>query len=367
MMKIKENGSFRLVALFFVAILVLGACKKEAEFKIEGNVADGEGKTLILSKADFAGRWVMVDSTVVDKSGKFSITSPSPGSPDIYRLQLEDNFIYLPIDSVETLKVETSAADFGHKFTVTGTPQAEKMCKFEQELMNLNMSDSVAVKQFKRDVYSNYIKDSQGAIISYYVLTKFIDKKPLFDPSNREDLKYYTAVATQYDQFNAADPHGKMVKDAALEGLRAYNKSQGRVREIAAPELKVLEIELPDERGENRKLSDVVGKGAPTIVVFGMMNSEKSPTFNRGLADFRTSHPGVQIYHVSFDADNYAWRDAAANLPWITVLDAQGLTSTVARDYNISVLPVFYLYDSNGELKDSAFDFNELNKKYSKL
>lgn len=343
--------------------MCLGACHKEAEFKIEGNVAGAEGKTLMLAKADFAGRWILVDSTHVEKDGKFTISSTAPGAPDIYRLQLGDNFIYMPVDSVETLKVETSAADFGSKYTLTGTPQAEKMAQFEKDVMAVNMADSAALRQFKRDVYMNYIKEGEGSILSYYVLTKFIGKKPLFDASNREDLKYYTAVATQYEQFRPNDPHGSMVKEAALAGLKAYNNSVGKKMQIEAPEIRVLEIALPDENGDIKKLSEIVGNGNKTLVVFSMMNAEQSPAINRELAAFYNSHPGVQIYHVSFDSDNYAWREAAKNLPWTTVLDAGGLTSNVARDYNVNVLPSFYIYSGDGDLVNSAFDFKDLSEK----
>ena len=117
------------------------------------------------------------------------------------------------------------------------------------------------------------------------------------------------------------DPHGKMVRDAALNALKQRNTAQGKRKVISAPELKVLDIELPDEKEQNVKLSDLVGKGKPVVVVFAMMNMEESPAFNRELAQIYQRKGGaVQFYHISFDADQYAWREAARNLPWITVV-----------------------------------------------
>ena len=225
-------------------------------------------------------------------------------------------------------------------------------------------SDRKDAEGFKRQIYSKYIMDSQGSILSYYVLTKIVDDKPLFDPADHDDAKYYAAVATQFEQYRPSDPHGKMVRDAALNALKQRNTAQGKRKVISAPELKVLDIELPNEKEQNVKLSDLVGKGKPVVVVFAMMNMEESPAFNRELAQIYQRKGGaVQFYHISFDADQYAWREAARNLPWITVVDPTGAHSNSLRDYNVGQLPAFFIYDAGGDLRDRAQTLDELNKK----
>ncbi len=47
----------------------------------------------------------------------------------------------------------------------------------------------------------DYIRDGQGSIVSYYVLTKTHGGKALFDPEDPSDTKYYAAVATQFQEF----------------------------------------------------------------------------------------------------------------------------------------------------------------------
>lgn len=353
-----------LIAALASAILV--GCGREAKFKVEGNVAGGAGKSLVLSKADFVGRWIDVDSVRIADDGSFSIASISPASPEIYRLSLDGNYIYLPVDSVETLVLETAAADYGRKFTLSGSPNATKIADFDMLAQNLNMADSAALDKFKKEVYTSYIQNSQGSIVSYYVLTKFIGDKPLFDPENPVDAKYYAAVATQYEQFNPGDPHGKMVKEASLRAMRKHNTAQGKRRVLQASELKVIDINLPDENGKNVKLSDIVGKGKPVAVIFGMMNAKESPAFNRELAAIHTRLGGKALfYHVSLDADTYAWRDAARNLPWTTVLDVNGTTSTALVDYNVGALPAFFIYNAAGDLVDRADTLADFEKKIS--
>lgn len=344
--------------------LLMTACDNNPKFKVEGEVYGGEGKTLILAKPDFAGRWTVLDSVKVGKNGDFSLKYEAPASPEIYRLTLGENSIYFPVDSVETVRIETSADKYGNDFKLSGTPQAERLDAFEKEVMKYAASDGKDADSFKRQIYSKYIMDSQGSILSYYVLTKIVGDKPLFDAADHDDAKYYAAVATQFEQYRPNDPHGKMVRDAALNALKQRNTAQGKRKVISAPELKVLDIELPNEKEQNVKLSDLVGKGKPVVVVFAMMNMEESPAFNRQLAQIYQRKGGaVQFYHISFDADQYAWREAARNLPWITVIDPTGTHSNALRDYNVGQLPAFFIYDAGGELRDRAQTLGDLDKK----
>lgn len=352
-----------IMAVMAVLAAGLSSCS-EPKFGVSGEVTGGEGKTLVLEKSDFEGRWVAVDSTRIGGNGKFSIKSDAPASPEIYRLSLGDSFIYLPIDSVENLSVTTTSAEFGRKFSLTGTQQAELLAAFEKELMGIGTPDSTAMASFKRNVYTRYIKDGRGSILSYYVLTKFYDGKPLFDPADPADLKYYSAVATQFANYRPGDPHGKMVEGVALEGMRRQNSARGNKRVVEAEELRVIDVELPDVTGKNVRLSDLTGKGRPVVVVFSMMNTPDSPAFNRELARIYDAHRGsLEIYQISFDTGRYEWREAASNLPWTNVIDPDGTASTALLDYNVGSLPAVFLYNASGDLVDRPESLSALEAK----
>lgn len=347
-------------AVFSVSLASCG----DAQFKVDGEVYGAEGKSLVLEKSDFYGRWIPVDSVKIGRTGKFSIKADAPASPEVYRLSLGDRFIYLPVDSVETLTISTSDADFGAKFSLSGTPQAERMAEFEKELLALNSPDSASMANFKRNVFTKYIKDGEGSILSYYVLTKTYDGKPLYNPEDAEDAKYYAAVATQFDNYRPDDPHGRMVKDVSLRAMRARNTAKGKKNVLKANEIRVLDIDLPDETGKNVRLSDIVGKGKPVVVIFSMMGAAESPAFNRELARIYNAKAGtVEFYHVSFDPGQYEWREAASNLPWITVLDPQGTSSTALVDYNVGSLPAIFLYNAAGDLVDRPESLSALERK----
>ena len=69
---------------------------------------------------------------------------------------------------------------------------------------------------------------------------------------------------------------------------------------------------------------------------------------------------------MSIGDDRYAWRDAAANLPWTNVFDTEGERSSTALKYNVSRLPAFFLYNAAGELIDRADDLDALDRMMKK-
>lgn len=70
----------------------------------------------------------------------------------------------------------------------------------------------------------------------------------------------------------------------------------------------------------------------------------------------------MNVYQVSLDNDQYGWREAAENLPWVNVLDPEADRSSNALKYNVSKIPVFFLYNERGELIDRADDLDALAK-----
>ncbi|MDE6340065.1 MAG: DUF4369 domain-containing protein, partial [Muribaculaceae bacterium] len=318
---------FNMFMLLSVSAVIFTGCSEE-RFKVNGEIEGGADKTVVLEKSDFHGRWIAVDSTKVASSGKFEIKSASPASPEIYRLSLDGKFIYFPVDSVETVSIVSPADRFGTDFEVSGSEQAVNMASFEKELMALDASDEAKREEFKKNVYSKYLKESRGNIIGYYVLTKIIDGKPLYDPENSSDARYYAAVATGFEQFRPNDPHTGMLRDVSIAGMRRKNAEKGKTRVLEAEEITLLDIDLQNEDGKNVKLSDIAGKGKKTVVIFSMMNQPESPAINLALSDLYNSFGGnVEFYQVSFDSDHYAWRDAAKNIKWVTVIDPAGMTS----------------------------------------
>ncbi len=349
-----------LPTLMAVLMMCLAAVScSDHEFKVKGKIDGAREQAVIMEKSDFQGRWIVVDSTHISPSGTFSFKAPSPGAPEVYRLSIDGDYIYFPVDSVETVSVKGSVPGLASNYTLAGTEQAEKMAEFDH-LLSRAIATKGDLQSLKRTVFEKYIRDSRGSILSYYVLTKTIDGQPLFDPADREDIKYYAAVATAFKQFKPSDPRARYLEETALRALRDRNAAMGRNNVVEAQELKAIEITLPDTEGRQRKLTESLGRGKPLILVFSLMTDQNSPVINNELRSIQTR--GYDIWQISLDADQYGWREAARNLPWINVLDPAGDRSPAALSYNVSRIPAFFLYDASGELTGRADDIEALRK-----
>lgn len=351
------------ISVAAIALLTLFSACGEGKFKIKGEIKDAADMPVVLEKSDFLGQWVPIDSTRTSSSGQFSISRPAPAAPEIFRLSLNGKYIYLPVDSTETITVASSLAAYGSEFTLAGSEKAKTLEAFEKDIVALPANISAdSLESFKRSVFTKYLRENQGSIVSYYILTKTIDGKPLFQPE--KDYKYFAAVATGFKETRPNDPRTALLEQTSLKALKERNRNNGRIMQIEAEEITVLDIDLPDENGTHRKLSDIVGKGKPTVVIFSLLTHPDSPAINVELSKlFNAKGGSVNFYQVSIDPDQYAWRDAARNLPWVTVFDADGEYSKAAASYNVSQLPLFFIYSAQGELTDRATSIDELRKK----
>lgn len=319
------------------------------EFKVKGNIEGAEG-TVVLERASAAGEWLAIDSAKLSKSGAFSISGEAPAAPDIYRLRYDGRYLYFPVDSLETIKIATSAAKFDTDFTLSGSSAAEDMMRFEKQLQAYlpyrNIPDST--KAFKRRVYAQFLQDSRGSVMSYYVLTKTVGNLPLFDPAAREDAAFFAAVATAFKEYRPSDPRAAMLEDIAIKARRKRNNDAGHQAILNAAESGLVEIALPDRNNNIVQLSQCVG-GIPTLLVFTRLDDAEAPALNVKLRRIVESGQ-AKVYQVCYDADRLQWREASASLPWTVVYAGQDVRP--ANDYMVSQLPTIFRIDANGNITE---------------
>ena len=75
---------------------------------------------------------------------------------------------------------------------------------------------------------------------------------------------------------------------------------------------------------------------------------------------------GLEIYQVSVDDSELLWKEAAENLPWITVYNSKADGANNLLNYNVTLLPMSYVIDRNGELVERIDDVNQLEKAIKK-
>lgn len=346
--------------LLIAALASLSACS-DPSFSVKGKISDADGKTIILEKADHAGYWVPLDSASLKSSGKFSFSRAAPAAPEIFRLNLDGQYIYFPIDSIESITINAPAAHFASQFDISGSENATAMGKFEKELLAFSpyFENADSAASFKRRVYTAYLQDSKGSVVSYYILTKTIDDKPLFDAD--ADARYFGAVATAFRQFRPDDPRTYLLEQTAMEARHRQNSAAGKKVVVEASEISFIPISLPNENGSDARLSDLTGKGKPVILLISDLSDSPTPALNMELKKLYEAG-AVNVYNVGFDADALMWRDAARNLPWTTVYANRDAAPAIAAQYQVTELPTLFLIDANGNLKTRANSLSDIKK-----
>lgn len=349
------------IYLLAAASLMLASCDGNS-WKVKGSIYGAEGKTVTLEAAD-NGRWYPLDSTKVDNNGSFSMSREAVGYPDIYRLSVDGRTIYFPIDSTETVTVTAGMSNPEDGYTLDGSTSATMLADVERRLNALvaqkGVEAAVNDSLFKRELGGMIIGDPAG-IVTYYIISKCVDGRPLFNPDKRSDLRIIGAVANAFDRFRPNDPRTSYLKSLYLNNRKRGNATPTDT--IYASEARLFDINLLDETGKSRSLADIAGQGKVTVLNFTVYDVDASPAYNRELAKIYDSRKaaGLEIFQVSVDPDEFKWRQSAKNLPWITVYNSPVDGSEALLHYNVTDLPATFIIDRHGDIVERVNDITRL-------
>lgn len=373
--------SIYLLAVCGVLLLLFSACHNDTEFKVKGVVSGGDGQVMYLENVGVSSVQLL-DSVKLTAAGKFEFTEPRPAFPDFYRLRLNNQLINFAIDSVETVSFVADAGTFATSYSVEGSENSKAIKNITLAQLDANQAISRLRKEYEakqladtayaarvieavntyKEVARKYIYSAPMSTAAYFALFQQIDGLLFFDLYDKEDSKAYGAVATSYDHFYPESPRSKHLYNLALQSMKVLRaKRPVALDSVETKEIGYLDIELPDATGQLRKLSEV----APNKVVlinFTAFQTEWSPALNMTLGELYAKYQskGFEIYQVSLDSDVHLWRNGAANLPWVCVLDPQSVYSQIAALYNVRQLPTLFLLDRKGALVKRIEDPNKL-------
>ena len=361
---------FKNLLLCFLGVMIAG-CKNTSVFKVEGVVAGAAGQMLYLENTGLSST-ILLDSVKLKTDGKFSFKRPRPEYPDFYRLRINNELIHFSVDSTETITFTADAHSFATSYQVEGSENSKSFKEItlarldaNQEIQNLRNSygmnlipDTIyqssildVVKAYK-EIANKYIYGAPKSPTAYFALFQQIDGMLLYDLYDSADSKAFGAVATSYKTFYPESPRAKQLENLALQSLKITRNERLKTLELSnAVEVNYIDIELPDVNDRNIKLSDIAA-GKTVLVVFTVFQTEWSQSLTAGLTNIYQNYKdkGFEIYQVSLDSDVHFWKNAAINLPWITVHDPQTIYSSIAATYNIRGLPALFLIDKKGNL-----------------
>lgn len=355
------------IILMIAVIAALTACNGN-KFHIDGTLEGASDTTTLVLEQSSNGEWLIIDSVKVNKSGKFSVSAPAPEVPNIYQLRLGNQAICFPIDSLDHLTITAKLPNLATDYTISGSDHAELVMKIDKEAMQFAGGKGTAAElQAWKDKLSRQIAADPSGIVAYYTINKYIDGKPLFDPMNDNDLRIIGAVANSFNSFRPDDPRTNYLVNLLLDGQRRRRAMNAPNDTVFADVASLIDIKLQDNNGKEFTLSQVAAANRIVLLDFTAYTTEISPQLNKLLNDiYQQYHSrGLQIFQVSVDQDNVAWRQAAQNLPWITVFDPQSINSRNIGTYNVTGIPTTFII-KNGDIVERVEDAARLKSAVSK-
>ncbi len=345
------------------ALLLAGCAEKR--WTIEGTIADADGKELVL-EAPANNGWYAVDTVKLDSKGTYKFSMEPAGHPEVYRLTLGGMSAYFPVDSTERVELSATAPDIASTAKLSGSESAEQM-QAVNDLIAAAVAKSgtagaaVYDPDLKRELAQLVLRDPAG-IVAYYTVFRRVGDAPVFDPAERADLRIIGAVANAYDRARPDDPRTTLLKQVYLLNHHGQNRSLP-TDTIEAREISLPEISLLDLKGARRSLNEEASKGKVLVLNFTAYTAPESPAFNLELAKIYDQYRdrGLEIYQVAIDADEFQWRESAANLPWITVYNTPSDGAAALRSYNVVNLPATFIISRSGELVERIDQVNRLS------
>ena len=373
-----------LLALVFVG---LGACDNGPKFKVQGEVTGAEDKTLYFEASGLEGI-VLLDSVKLRGNGSFSFSESCPESPEFYRLRMGGKVINFSVDSTETVVVKTNAEKFDTDYVVEGSENNLKIkelvmmqAELQQKVDKLAQSNLPAglaqtqllslVNAYKEKVKRGYIYAAPDKTYAYFALFQTLNGYMIFDPlSNKDDVRCFGAVATS---LNNAYPHAdrsRNLYNMVIKGMKNTRTPQQEVVEIdpsIIKETSIIDIQLKDVKGNVRTLTEL--KGKVVLIDFTVYNNSMSSVHNLALRELYDKYQerGLEIYQISLDADEHFWKTSAANLPWVSVRDANGSYSQYVTLYGVTELPSVFLVGRDNVLKMRGEKIEDLEAELRKL
>ena len=371
-----------------IALTLTSCGQKRAQ--ITGNITEAKDSVLYLDNMSLDGPKA-IDSVRLGDDGAFTMKAlPANGGPEFYRLRINGRIINLSVDSTETITVRakypTMATDYeveGSQNCLTIRELALKQMDLQRRLIdiqgdiNLNPTaaqDSIikCIEAYKQDVRMNYIYKEPMKASSYFALFQTLGNMLIFNPrENAEDIKAFAAVATSWDTYYPEAVRGQNLHNIAIEGMKdlriARQQDEMVVDASKVNVTNVIDIALPDNHGQTRRLTDL--KGKVVIIDFHVFAAKESPARIMKLREIYNKYhaQGLEIFQVSFDPDMHFWKQQTEALPWICVHDNRLTESPIFSQYNLQGLPTFFLMDRENVLHKRDAQIKDLDAEIRSL
>lgn len=358
------------------AALMLASCSQNKGWKVEGRVEGASDKDTLYVEEAVYDNWHAVD-TIALASGEFQYAAPeAAGAPSVYRLRLGDRCIYFPVDSIETVTISANKARFDRGYHLAGSRTAAGFMRVDS-LVNAavdsqGVDGALANKQLKRELNVMVNQDST-CLLSYYIVGKTVEGKPLYNLSDKDDLRVLANAANNFARLRPSDPRAGQLTRRWTEARKALGQAGPGVAVNAAivnrPPVK---IQYHDMQGNLHDFDKIADRGGVTVLNFTRYDGANSQANTVALNDVYQQYKGqgLEIYQIGYDPDEHEWRRSAKNMPWIAVYAPANDDNQVLVSYNVDPIygnPVSFVFNRKGELVERVTDPSKLATAVAKV
>lgn len=341
-------------------LLAVSSCSVPEGWSVDGALQGAPQGTRLALENFSNGRWLLVDSLTVGTDGAFGYDAQAPAHfPELMRLTLPGHgSVYFPVDSVDDVLVDASYDAFG-RARVSGTAAADVFARVDSTIA---ASGNAITPELQRALASYITVDTTG-IVSYYIVSKSIGNTPIFPEDDTFGNRIYGAAAQVFSTYRPQDPRGEALRQAYFRGRTALGRMpQPQESTMEVEQTGVLDIVRYDPEGNRHSLAELARQGKVVILSFTAYDIPNSPVYNARLNDLYTAYHdrGLEIYQIAFDDNEVDWKAAARNLPWITVWNSPTDGDVVLRSYNVGAVPLTFIIDRNGDVRERIVDSNDL-------
>ncbi len=368
-------------ALAFLFLMCKLLRKDHNKFTVEGNVVEANHKTMYFEHVGISSVNIL-DSVVLNETGKFKFKQLNPGEPDFYRLRLDGQLINIAIDSTETIKIQATASNFAQGYSVEGSDECTKVKELTMDQLEASTQynklrkeyndKNITVDQYMEQISpvlnkykesaKKYIYANPKSSSAYFALFQTINDMLIFDPYDKEDYKALGAVATSWNQFHPEANRSKQLYTLAIQALKSI-RGERPVEYNVTETAEHFAIKLQNVEDQEISLFESC-KGKVTLIDFTAYQLKDSPEHNIILNTFYEKYKsqGFEIYQISLDSDENFWKNSAVNLPWICVRDKRSMYSQIALNYNVKELPTAFIMNRNGDIVKRIESYSNLEK-----
>lgn len=362
--------------LLLAGTLFFSSChnsgRKSSAFELSGTLSQaGEGIKIYLDRL-LPDTVQHVDSTTIDKDGKFTFTTPGIYK-GFYTLRItQQDYATLILDSTEKVTITGNAQNLGYTYTVDGSPDSKLFWQFNMEAKaNMMKRDSLqrlfqalvnTVGQNKQRLDSlndafekpyDALMDEEDLFVKNFIrqnINSFACLAASMQLSPDKDIAYYTsldsALGKEYPNSIYVQRYHTMYEGMASVAIGAM-----------APD-----ITLPDTTGKMVSLSGLRGKYV--LIDFWASWCEPCKESLPGLVSIYNKYKdkNFTVFSVSLDKFKPDWEAAIKkfNLTWTQVSELKYWDSKVVKQYHFDGIPFTVLVSPEGKIIDKKLSDSDL-------